>query len=420
MSDAPSPFRFPDHFLWGTATSAHQVEGNNRYSDWWEWEQSQARHESLKREGKNPEDYISGQACDHYHRFEEDIELMAQGGQNAHRLSIEWARIEPREGEWRQEEVEHYRTVLTSLQQRRIKTFVTLWHFTNPAWFSAKGGWLVHANRKYFLRYVDRIARALGPHVDFWITLNEPGVYTQLSYHWGWWPPQQRSLWASIRVFINLALAHRAAYHLLKRVTPSRPVGIANNVTSIEAYRKHHLWDHVMEWSALIIANHLFYRLSGIRTHDFLGINYYFKTRLLRTRGKLKPTTDNVTRYHRAVNDMGWEIHPHGLFDVLMDLSHLHKPIYITENGIPARHDEQRIAFIKDHLREVYHALRAGAPVQGYCYWSLLDNFEWHEGWKPQFGLIAVDRHTHTRTPKHSYHYYRDIITANALPKDSL
>lgn len=407
--------KFPDGFLWGTATSAHQVEGNNIYSDWWEWEKSEERIKSLRQEGKETNEFVSGDACDHYHRLEEDFDLVKQGGQNAHRLSIEWARIEPREGEWDAREIAHYRKVLGALRQRSIKSFVTLWHFTNPMWFAAKGGWLRGSNVAYFNRYCEKVARELGDIVDAWITINEPGVYAQLSYRGGWWPPQKHSLAQAARVFWNLAHAHRMAYRYLKSITPAISVGIANNASSIESYRKHHLWDHVLEWGSLIIANHLFYRLSGPATHDFLGVNYYFKTRLRRSQGKIMPQIDNIERHGRDASIVGWEIHPHGLFDVLMDLSHLNKPIYITENGIAGDDDAQRQQFIIEHIKEVRHAITAGADVRGYFYWSLLDNFEWQSGWAPKFGIVDVNRQTFERNPKESYYLYKKIAESNDI-----
>ncbi|OGL87904.1 hypothetical protein A3I42_00225 [Candidatus Uhrbacteria bacterium RIFCSPLOWO2_02_FULL_49_11] len=411
---------FPHGFLWGTATAAHQVEGDNIHSDWWSWERSARRAQALKQEGKNAEDFISGHACDHYHRFEEDFDLVKRGGQNAHRLSLEWSRVEPEEGVWDEKEIEHYREVLEMLKQRGIKTFVTLWHFTNPQWLSARGGWLKGSTVNYFVRYCEKMARTLGDLVDVWVTLNEPGAYVHLSYHWGWWPPQKRSRAQMCLVLMYLACAHRRAWKTLKSVTRGTPVGIAQNVISYAAYRKHHLWDHLLVWMMDVSTNHLFYWLSGMKRHDYLGFNYYFRVRLKRRRGSIFAEQDSVKDQGREVSAMGWELYPHGIFDSLMDFADIKKPVYILENGIATDDDTQRQKFIIEHLREVYHAIKGGVDVRGYFHWSLLDNFEWHEGWRPKFGLVAVDRETFKRTPKESFYLFKKIAEENSITNDEV
>ncbi|MFA4872358.1 MAG: glycoside hydrolase family 1 protein [Patescibacteria group bacterium] len=406
---------FPHGFLWGTATAAHQVEGDNVHSDWWSWERSAQKLEALRQEGKNADDYISGHACDHYHRFEEDINLIKLGGQNAHRLSLEWSRVEPEEGVWDEKEIEHYREVLEMLKQRGIKTFVTLWHFTNPQWFAEKGGWLKRRNVKYFVRYCERVARILGDLVDVWTTINEPNVYAQVAYNWGVWPPQHRSYLESLKVFWHLARAHRRSYAILHRLTPHVPAGAAINVVSYVAHTPHRFSSHVSVWLMHMATGHLFYTLTGRNTHDYIGMNYYFRTRLKNLSWSLNPSFVDVRSHGRETSSLGWEIYPQGLFESLVDLSRYHKPIYILENGIATDDDGQRARFILSHLREVYHAIREEVDVRGYFHWSLLDNFEWHEGWRPKFGLVAVDRETFKRTPKESFYLYKRIAEDNAI-----
>lgn len=394
---------FPHDFLWGCATSAHQVEGDNRHSDWWQWEQT-----------RDPQ-FQSGKACDNYHRFIEDFDLVRQGGQNAHRLSLEWSRVEPKEGMWDEKEIERYREVLGSLKQRGIKTFVTLWHFTVPQWFAEKGGWLKRRNVKYFVRYCEKMARTLGDMVDVWTTINEPNVYAQVAYHWGSWPPQHRSYLESLRVFWHLARAHRRCYELLHRLTPRASVGAAINVVSYVAHTPHRFSSHLSVWFMHMATSHLFYTLTGGKTHDYIGMNYYFRTRLKNLSWSLNPSFVDVRAHGRETSSLGWEIYPQGLFESLVDLARYRKPIFILENGIATDDDNQRARFILSHLREVYHAIREHVDVRGYFYWSLLDNFEWHEGWRPRFGLVAVDRDTFKRTPKESYYLYKKIAEENRI-----
>ncbi len=394
---------FPHDFLWGCATSAHQVEGDNRHSDWWQWEQT-----------RDPQ-FQSGKACDNYHRFIEDFDLVRQGGQNAHRLSLEWSRVEPKEGMWDEKEIERYREVLGSLKQRGIKTFVTLWHFTVPQWFAEKGGWLKRRNVKYFVRYCEKMARTLGDMVDVWTTINEPNVYAQVAYHWGSWPPQHRSLMESLRVFWHFARAHRRCYELLHRLTPQVPVGAAINVVSYVAHTPHRFSSHLSVWLMHMATGHLFYALTGGKTHDYIGMNYYFRTRLKNLSWSLNPSFVDVRAHGRETSSLGWEIYPQGLFESLVDLARYRKPIFILENGIATDDDNQRARFILSHLREVYHAIREHVDVRGYFHWSLLDNFEWHEGWRPRFGLVAVDRDTFKRTPKESYYLYKKIAEENRI-----
>lgn len=408
-------YSFPPGFLWGAATSAHQVEGDNRQSDWWLWEQNDVRLDALRREGKNAEDFVSGQACDHYHRFQEDFDLAGAGGHNAHRLSLEWARVEPEEGVFKKEEIAHYRGVLEALRQRGIKAFVTLWHFTNPLWFAEKGGWLKRKNVKYFIRYCKRMARDLGDVADAWTTINEPNVYAQVAYNWGNWPPQHRSFTDALKVFWHLALAHRRAYACLHRFTPKAPVGAAINAVSYVAHAPHRISTHLSAWLMHMATNHLFYLLTGRRTHDYIGVNYYFRTRLKSLSWKLSPTFVDVQAHGRETSSLGWEIYPQGLFESLVDLARYNKPVYVLENGIATDDDGQRAQFLQTHLREVYHAIREGVDVRGYFHWSLLDNFEWQEGWMPKFGLVAVDRATFMRTPKPSYYLYKKIVEGNRI-----
>jgi beta-glucosidase len=339
-------------FYWGAATSAHQVEGNN-HNDWTEWE---LKNSQIK----------SGRACDHYNRFREDFDIAKQLGHNAHRFSIEWSRIEPEEGKFDEKEIEHYRQVISALKERGIEPFVTLWHFTNPVWFAEKGGWLSKNAPKYFERYVYRLMRSLES-VHYWITLNEPEIYADSSYLKGVWPPQNRNLLKYLKIFRNLAEAHKRAFVVIKKVNPDSKIGIAKNNTYFEGrlfILKDWWWNR--------------YFLIMIKKYqDFIGLNYYFHRKF--------PKNEN-----KETTDMGWEIYPEGIYHVLKDLKKYRKPIYITENGIADARDEKRAEFIKDHLKWVHKAIEEGVDVRGYFYWSLLDNFEWDKGFWPSFVLVEM------------------------------
>lgn len=398
--------KFPEGFLWGAATSAHQVEGNNTQSDWWDWEQ---KHQ--------PPSLRSGEACDQYNRFEQDFELAKELNHNAHRLSIEWSRIEPSEGQFSIEEIEHYKNVLKALKKRGFTVMLTLWHFTLPKWVADKGGWENGATVKYFERFVKRIVPEIAEYVDLWITLNEPGVYIYETYIERVWPHSKKSLIGQARSFLHLTSAHKKVYKYIHALFPAgKPIGIANNIMSFETYHKHSLLEQITVTLNDIVINHLFYMLTR-GTHDFLGINYYFHTRL---KGSgMMPQDIRITGQTHDISDLGWEVYPEGIFEVLLDLSD-DIPIYITECGIASTNDDRRNRFLISYLQEVTRAIRAGANVRGFFYWSLIDNFEWHLGFEPRFGLVEVDYSTQKRLIRPSALIYTDIIQHNGIPHSLL
>lgn len=398
--------KFPEGFLWGAATSAYQVEGNNINADWWDWEQ---KHQ--------PPHLRSGIACNQYNLYEKDFDLIKQLNHNAHRLSIEWSRIEPREGEFDTGEIEHYIKVLKYLKSLNIKVMLTLWHFTLPKWLSDKGGWENLKSPFYFERFVKKVVPEVTEYVDMFITINEPEVYVYEGYIAREWPPAKKSFWGKIKVNLNLASAHKKAYKFLHSNYPTKKVGIANNIQSFEPYHKHSL----IEQLAVIIydvgANHLFYLLTR-GTHDFLGINYYFHVRF-KDGKSLLPEIAEASEQSRDISDLGWEVYPEGIFDVLTDLSD-GLPIYITECGIASTNDDRRNRFLITYLHEVYRAIQSGINVKGFFYWSLLDNYEWHRGFNPRFGLVGVDYNTQERHLRPSALVYTDIIQHNGIPHSLL
>jgi len=402
-------YKFPQGFLWGSATSAHQVEGNN-FNDWTEWEKVNAKR--LVQEAKNkwqpwqqkkfpemfnPENYISGLACDHYHLYEQDFEIARSLGQNAHRFSVEWSRIEPQEGKFNEAEIEHYRKVIAALKQRGLEPFLTINHWTLPVWFAARGGWENKESVKIFAKFVDRIANDFKEEIIYWITLNEPWIYISHSYLRGIWPPQKKNLFSSLKVFKNQIYAHKSAYNIIKSYNPEAKIGLAENNIYFEGWLK---W-FVRRW-----INQGF--LDEIkRQTDFIGLNYYFHNKI---RGFKFSHNDN-----EKISDMGWEVYPEGIYYVLKKLKNYNKPIYITENGIADSEDLKRAKFIKDHLFWTHKAISEGALVRGYFYWSLLDNLELDKGFWPRFGLVEADYKTFTRKIRPSAYEYAKICRENKI-----
>lgn len=391
--------KFPDNFLWGTATSSHQIEGNNTNNDWWE-----AEHKGLV-------PHKSGKACDSYNRYEEDFDLAKAMNNNAHRFSIEWSRIEPEEGKFSEEAIEHYRKVLQALRARGLEPFVTLHHFTDPLWFAKKGGWANKKAPEYFGRYAERIIEELGHDVQYWITINEPIIFIRMGYIMGKWPPfRKRDFLGFFRSLQNLAEAHKKAYSILHSLGSNSPtqVGIAQSVNYFEpedGLLK--LINTFSSRSVRYLKNEWF--LDKIKTHqDFIGLNYYNHYKVSLLHGKYQDGENK--------SDFSWEIYPEGIYYVVREIYKKYKkPIFITENGISDADDNQRPEFIKNHLRWLHKAMAEGADVRGYFYWSLLDNFEWTEGFNQKFGLAEVNFETFERKMRPSGKLYGEICKNNGI-----
>ncbi|TSC69538.1 MAG: beta-glucosidase [Parcubacteria group bacterium Gr01-1014_70] len=400
----------PDKFLFGAATSGHQVEGGT-HNDWSEWEVENAKikmqNAKLRRypdyilqKYPNPlqeENYISGKACDHYNRYEEDFDIAKKLGHNAHRFSIEWSRIEPEEGKFDEKEIEHYRLVVSALRERGMEPFVTLWHWTLPVWLSAKGGVLAKDFPICFEKYARCVASAL-PDARFWITLNEPEIYVFNSYYRSIWPPQKKSVVSFFRATYALNVAHQRAYRVIKNNISDASVGVAVNQSYFESGGG--MVNDILKWGADRVWNWRFlWYVSG--ELDFIGLNYYFHNRIDYGFNKNK---------NEKISDMGWELYPEGLYHVLLGLKQFQKPIYITENGLADAKDQHRAWFIREHVHYMKKAMDQGADVRGYFYWSLLDNFEWDKGFWPRFGLVEIDYKTMERKIHPSAWEYKKII----------
>ncbi len=430
----PHEFTFPKDFLWGASTSSHQVEGNNTNNDWWEWEQTR------------PPVTRSGQACDQWNRFEEDFKLAQALGHTAHRFSIEWSRIEPREGQFDAAALDHYREVIKSLRSKGIEPIVTLYHFTLPLWVARQGGWLSEKTPELFARYAQKVTDALGGDVHYWMTLNEPVVHAFRGYMSGEWPPGEKSTDKTLKVFKNLLLGHVLAYEKIKETYAQKGwetpmVGIAQSVLVFQPSSGYSLIDQAAAGSCDLMFNRLFVNalvqgracilgffyvhLPRGKTLDFIGLNYYTRV-FVSSRGLGFPEISGNAReaaeqfrHSGKYNFLSWEIYPEGLHVFLKEYSRYKLPLLVSENGITTNDDTERTAFIVEHTKAMARAMEEGAPVIGYLYWSLLDNYEWNEGFVPRFGLIGVDYATQERTVRDSAKKYEEIIRSGKLFLDN-
>jgi beta-glucosidase len=377
---------FPQDFLWGAATASYQVEGGIDNNDW----------AKAAREGKLP---VCGKAVDHYNRFEEDFDIAKSLHHNTHRFSIEWSRIEPEEGKFNEEEIEHYRKVLQALKQRNIEPFVTLWHFTLPEWFSKKGGFGHVDAPKIFARYAQFVVERLGMEARFWMTINEPLIWASGGYLRGHWPPFQKSFFSFHSIQTQLVKAHISAYRAIKSALPHAQVGIAKHNMFFDSDGKP--WNtfaaFIMKW----YWNHRFLKRIE-KFQDFVGLNFYICKRFGKQRECVK-------------TEMDWDIYPLGIYHVLCELKQYKKPIYITESGLADASDTYRANYIRDYLRQVKRAIDKGVNIKGYFYWSLLDNFEWSFGFNKHFGLVSVNPETMERSVRPSAFVYKEIAEKNRV-----
>ncbi len=402
--------KFPQNFLWGAATSAYQVEGNNINSDWWQWEKDTGRENS-------------GRASRHYELYVQDFDLAKNLNHNAHHFSIEWSRIEPEDGKFSQAGLKHYIEVILALRARNIEPMVTLHHFTNPIWFSKSGGWENRRSVARFLRYCEFVASALAKYVRYWITINEPTIYISHGYILGVWPPQAKSLLKAKTVEDNMVLAHIKAYWLIHKIykesnihEPS--VSIAQNVMAFVPCTRDlknrfaaYLRDKCYNFGFLD-------KLMRPKAMDFIGVNYYSRQLVeVDNWGISSLAMDACKNNHYPVekNSLGWDIYPEGLYELLLKLKKYGLPVIITENGICTLDDDLRWDYLYAHLKNIHLAMEKGVPVEGYLYWSLIDNFEWDKGFSPRFGLIDIDYNTYKRTVRESARLFGRVCKTGVL-----
>ena len=406
--------RFPKRFFWGASTSAHQVEGNT-HNNWSVWELENAKSlakqaeykiahlpvwPDIREEASTPENYVSGKAVDHYNRYELDFDIAQKLNLNAFRFSIEWSRIEPEEGRWDAAEIQHYREYITALKKRGLEPMVTLFHWTMPVWFTEKGGFEKSTNVKYFVRFAEKILQELGADLRYITTINEPDTVAIHGYFTLEHPPQKHSVVKAVWVYRNMLLAHKRVYKLAHRMSRKYKVG----------FTKSYAWLRPSDQTRMTrigirgdfwLRDDLPLAYVGNKT-DFIGVNYYF-TDLHRG---LKVVHDGGQH-----NDLGWEMRPDDLEEVLIRLGKHKKQIMVTESGTADRGDTYRQWWIAHSLQSINSALSQGVDVIGYLHWSLLDNFEWAYGRWPRFGLVAIDyKNDLKRTVRESGLWYGKVV----------
>ncbi|MEM9490929.1 MAG: family 1 glycosylhydrolase [Myxococcota bacterium] len=418
---------FPDGFLWGVATAAHQVEGGCDNNNWSRWETATAPDGSPRiARGQK-----AGRACDHWNRYEDDLKLIDDLGVAAYRLSLEWSKIEPEPGVYDEGAIRHYHQVISALRKAEIEPMLTLHHFTHPTWFEDLGSFEKVDNIDHLVRFAKRMFAEYGEAVELWCTINEPAVFTTEGWFRGIFPPGKQDPQLSAEVLANLVTAHTEIYRAIKAMPGGEraQVGLVKNIFQFDPDRRYHLGD----WAVAGVLDHIFndaildclktgeFRASGpgisLRRDipdapsslDFIGLNYYSHFRVRWKFDRVAPF-DMVERPGDIRTDMPYPIYAEGLYRALIRIAELGWPIYVTENGIADATDDRRELFIRRYLYALSRAVRDGVDVRGYFYWTLMDNFEWAEGYDMRFGLYAMDVDTLERTLRPGSKAFVDIV----------
>ncbi|HLJ85331.1 MAG TPA: family 1 glycosylhydrolase [Candidatus Angelobacter sp.] len=421
--------RFPEGFLWGISTSAYQFEGHNYNSQWAHWEQK-GGIKSRER---------SGRASNWWEQAERDFDLARELGVNALRLSVEWSRIEPRPGDWDLIALQRYQSMVQGLQKRGILPIVSLHHFTHPYWFEEMGGFLSDDAPRFFERFTRRILRALGGLCKHWVTFNEPNVFCTLAYLFEEFPPGKRGdIRSAAQAMVNIARSHVRAYDAIHEVQRDASVGWTTNYVVFQPARpgflqdrfaanlQHRLFNmsfaHLVAKGTLPFPLNLFGRSKeAMGECDFVGLNVYsrahvqFKKHLPAQLFGHIFIPDDAPQGDKGLYNPYGEAYPQGIAEAVERLHQPGKPVYILENGVPDRDDRIRPWLITTAVEELHQLIQRGYDVRGYFHWSLVDNFEWSEGWTLRFGLVSLDPETQQRTPRPSARLFSTIAHANAL-----
>ncbi|HKY84458.1 MAG TPA: family 1 glycosylhydrolase [Anaerolineales bacterium] len=421
-------FSFPPGFLWGTATAAHQVEGENRDNDFWAWEQEP---------GRIAEGHRSGPACGWWAgRWAEDLDRAAESGQNAHRLSLEWSRIEPAPGRVDSAALQMYRDILEGARRRGLRPLVTLHHFTNPNWFVERGGWINPEAPSLFERYVETTVGILQDLADEWITINEPNVYAYAAYIAGAFPPGETDLAHALDVLQHLVLAHARGYAAIHRLQPTAKVGLSHHYRGFAARHRwnplertvagmrHRLFNEAVPRAVddgwLGLPGRRIHIPQAARTQDFFGLNYY-TTEAVAFDPRRPRELFGRSGYPRNsdLSPTGFIANsPEGFWRALVWARRFRLPIRITENGVEDAEDKLRPRYLASHLRQLWRAANFNWQIEGYYHWTLVDNFEWERGWTQRFGLWELDPATQARTKRPSADFFADICRRNALTSE--
>jgi beta-glucosidase len=420
-------FHFPRGFLWGTATAAHQVEGNNTNNQWWMWEQTGHTKGT------------SGLAADWWGgRWKEDLDRAAEAGQNAHRFSVEWSRIQPTLDTWDEDALERYRSMLRGMRDRGLTPMVTLHHFSDPLWFYEMHAWENEQAPALFEKFVRRTVQALKEYCTLWCTINEPNIYALLGYVTGDFPTKHRGTNVAMQVMANMLRGHAAAYRAIHEIQSESRVGYAHHHRPMVPKRPWSPLDRLMRSIRFSGANMAFPSAlsTGVMktpiarfnipeakgTQDFLGLNYYSvdtisfhagKANELFTHSEYGEDADlSETRFIANI--------PEGLFETIKWAvrTYPNLPILITENGVEDASDRMRPRYLAQHIHQVWRAVNFNWPVKGYFHWTLVDNFEWERGWTQRFGLWGLDVETQKRTKRPSADLYAEICKENGLTSE--
>lgn len=441
-----SSIHFPEGFRWGAATASYQIEGA-----WNEDGKGESIWDTFSHTpGKILDGSNGDSACDHYHRFDEDTGLLDRLGCRNYRLSLSWPRIFPEgQGKFNQKGIDFYQKLIDNLLEKGIEPFVTLYHWDLPASLQNKGGWYKRDTAKYFGEYAEMMGKTFGDRVKYWITLNEPSVVFVNGHITGEHAPGKTNKFKALKTIHNLLLAHGFGLQGLRSANGALKIGITNAFSPQypETEKDRFVADLAQGFNRLFLdpvilgkypkPTNFMFRLSNwdIRSEDFklisqpvdfIGVNYYSRGVVRQSKTKLTQF-EHIKPDHPGVKytEMGWEVYPEGLFDLLTWLDkEYHRPeIYITENGAAFPDtltdgkvsDTERIDYIKQHLLVLNRAIMQGVNVKGYFVWSLMDNFEWAYGYTKRFGLVYVDYATQKRIIKESGYWYSKVCKDNAL-----
>jgi beta-glucosidase len=418
-------YTFPKDFLWGTATSSHQVEGNNTNNNWYRWENTP---------GKITHGDKAGLACDWWGgRWQEDLERAAESGQNTHRFSIEWSRIQPRADRWDEDALDYYRQMIKGMRRLGLTPMLTLHHFTEPLWVEEQGWWQNEKTPLLFNDFVRRVVMALKDQVDLWITVNEPFGYIANAYILKVFPPGEGSLKMAFTGLTNLVRAHALAYHTIHELQPGAKVGFANYYRSVQPSKPRSPLDRwetrFMDTSinrsfsnALIdgYVRVLFWKSfvkEAIHTQDFIGLNYYSCDLVSFDLTKPQDLFRNTRPPEGAMmSEGGFVAHvPEAIMDGLSWAHEFGLPIYVTENGVEDSRDVLRPRFLFENIHQIWNAVNSNWDIRGYFHWSQVDNFEWERGWSQRFGLWGLDVPTQKRIHRKSVDVYAAICKQNAI-----
>jgi beta-glucosidase len=424
---AHATYHFPRGFLWGTATAAYQVEGSNPFSNWYAWEGQPGRIANGDK---------AGLACDWWNgRWREDLRRAAEAGQNAHRMSIEWSRLQPTPDRWDEDALNRYIEIMRGLVELNMSPLITLHHYSDPQWFVEQGGWENENAVTYFEKYVRKVVEALKDYVNLWATFNEPNGYATLGFIQGIFPPGKKDFSLGFKVMVNIVRAHAAAYHAIHQIQPTARVGLVNYYRSLKPARSWSPLDkmvtRLMNYANEVFptaANNGVVRLISKRasvkeakgTQDYLGIDYYTRDYVSFDLAKASELFGRRSfREDAELSGTGFLANePLGMFEALKWGLKYGVPIIVTENGIDDQDDHIRPRYMVEHIHQVWRAVNFNWPVKGYFHWTLVDNFEWERGWTQRFGLWELDVTNQVRHKRPSADLYAEICRENGISDD--